>query len=150
MQIFLVTKSNFTLTKEEAKEILLSKKNMKRGRKYLPLRQAGLYIPNVYLKHLTLRVSLIKKLSFKLNNNMTIPSWAEVLIYVLKTYGFEPKTFFRTLGCQDVEIVIKILKNQGLQTLSSIFADIQQANLLFQRDSNITGKYKKEEKPKSE
>ena len=39
--------------------------------------------------------------------------------------------------------MIKILRNQGLQTLSSIFADIQQVNLLFQRDSNITGKYKK-------
>ena len=82
-------------------------------------------------------------MSYKLNNKLTIPSWAEVLIYVLKTYGFEPKTFLRTLGNQDVEIVIKILRNQGLQTLSSIFADIQQVNLLFQRDSNITGKYKK-------
>ena len=76
-------------------------------------------------------MSLIKKLAFKLSNNMTIPSWAEILIFVLKTYGFEPMTFFKTLGNRDVEIVIKILENQGLQTLSSIFVDIQQVNLLF-------------------
>merc|ERR1712012_777538 len=112
----------------------------------LPLRYAGLYIPNVYLKHLTLRMFLIKKLAFKLNNSMTVPSWAEILIYVLKTYGFEPMTFFKSLGNRDVEIVIKILENQGLQFLSSIFVDIQQVNLLFQKDANITGKYKKKKK----
>ena len=74
---------------------------------------------------------------------MIIPSWAEILIYVLKLYGFDPKTLFRTLGNQDVEIVIKILRNQGLQTLSSLFTDIQHVNLLFQKETNITGKYKK-------
>ena len=71
---------------------------------------------------------------------MTIPSWAEVLIYVLKTYGFEPMTFFKTLGSQDVEIVIKILENQGIQTLSSILADIQQVLAWLQRcDIHIHG-----------
>ena len=39
--------------------------------------------------------------------------------------------------------MIKILKNQGLQTLSSLFSDIQHVNLLFQREANIKGKYKK-------
>ena len=55
-------------------------------------------------------------------------------------------TFFKSLGNRDVEIVIKILENQGLQTLSSIFVDIQKVNLLFQKDANITGKYKKKKK----
>merc|ERR1712240_936074 len=114
------------------------------GRKYLPLRYAGLYIPNVYLKHLTLRMSLIKKLAFKLSNNMSLPSWAEILVYVLKTYGFEPLTLFKSLGNQDVEIII--IENQGLQTLSSIFADILKVNLLFQKDANITGQYNKKKK----
>merc|ERR1711954_496200 len=116
------------------------------GRKYLPLRYAGLYIPNVYLKHLTLRMSLIKKLAFKLSNDMSIPSWAEILVYVLKTYGFNPLTLFKSLGNQDVEIIIKILESQGLQTLSSIFADILKVNLLFQKDANITGQYNKKKK----
>ena len=137
------SKSDFSELQKILDNFTHKKKISSGGRKYLPLKHAGLYIPNVYLKHLTLRVSLIKKLFYKLSNQLTIPSWAEVLIYVLKTYGFDPKTLFRTLGNQDVEIVIKILRNQGLQTLSSIFADIQQVNLLFQRDSNITGKYKK-------
>ena len=75
------------------------------GRKYLPFKHAGLYIPDVYLKHLTLRVSLIKKLFYKLSNQQVIPSWGEILIYVLKLYGFDPKTLFRTLGIQDVAIV---------------------------------------------
>ena len=113
------------------------------GRKYLPLKHAGLYIPDVYLKHLTLRVSLIKKLFYKLSNQLVIPSWAEILIYVLKLYGFDPKTLLRTLGNEDIAIVIKILRNQGLTTLSSLFTDIQHVNLLFQRETNIKGKYKK-------
>ena len=92
----------------------------------------------------TLRVSLIKKLFYKLSNQQVIPSWGEILIYVLKLYGFDPKTLFRTLGIQDVAIVIKILKNQGLQTLSSLFSDIQQVNLLFQREANIKRKHRKE------
>ena len=137
------SKSDFSKLQQTIDSFTHRKKLSSGGRKYLPLRHAGLYIPNVYLKHLTLRMSLIKKLSFKLNNNMTIPSWAEVLIFVLKMYGFEPITFFKTLGNQDVETVIRILENQGLQTLSSIFADIQQVNLLFQKDSNITSNHKK-------
>ena len=78
-------------------------------------------------------MSLIKKLAFKLSNGMSLPSWAEILVYVLKTYGFDPLTLFKSLGNQDVEIIIKILENQGLQTLSSIFADILKVNLLFQK-----------------
>ena len=85
---------------------------------------------------------------YKLSNQLVIPSWAEILIYVLKLYGFDPKTLFRTLGNQDIAIVIKILKNQGLQTLSSLFTDIQHVNLLFQRETNITGKYKKKKSQK--
>merc|ERR1712240_823279 len=106
----------------------------------------GLYIPDVYLKHLTLRMSLIKKLAFKLSNGMTLPSWAEILVHVLKTYGFDPLTLFKSFGNQDVEIIIKILDNQGLLTLSSIFADILKVNLLFQKDANITGQYNKKRK----
>ena len=140
------SKSDFSKLQQILDGFTHKKKVSSGGRKYLPLRHAGLYIPNVYLKHLTLRMSLIKKLAFKLNSNMPVPSWAEILIHVLKTYGFEPMTFFKTLGNRDVEIVIKILENQGLQTLSSIFVDIQQVNLLFQRDANITGKYKKKKK----
>merc|ERR1711873_17872 len=101
---------------------------------------------NVYLKHLTLRMSLIKKLAFKLSNGMTLPSLAEILVYVLKTYGFDPLTLFQSLGHPDLELVIKILDNQGLSTLSSIFADILKVNLLFQRDANITGQYSKNKK----
>merc|ERR1712090_1790 len=82
---------------------------------------------------------LIKKLAFKLSNGMSLPSWAEILVYVLKTYGFDPLTLFKSLGNQDVEIIIKILESQGLQTLSSIFVDILKVNLLFQKDANITG-----------
>merc|ERR1712004_48068 len=91
------------------------------NRKYLPLRYGGLYIPDVYLKHLTSRMSLIKKLAFKLSNGITLPSWAEILVYVLKTFGFDPLTLFKSLGNQDLETVIKVLDNQGLLTLSSIF-----------------------------
>merc|ERR1712173_456183 len=80
-------------------------------------------------KYLTLRMSLIKKLAFKLSNGLTLPSWAEILVYVLKTYGFDPLTLFKSLGNQDLEIVIKVLDNQGLLTLSSIFADILKVNL---------------------
>merc|ERR1712240_963720 len=120
------------------------KKKISAGkRKYLPLRYGGLYIPDVYLKHLTLRMSLIKKLAFKMGNGISLPSWAEILVYVLKPYGFDPLTLFKSLGNQDVEIIIKILESQGLQTLSSIFADILKVNLLFQKDANITGQYKK-------
>merc|ERR1711994_132321 len=123
------------------------KKKISAGkRKYLPLRYGGLYIPDVYLKHLTLRMSLIKKLAFKLSNGMTLPSWAEILVYVLKTYGFDPLTLFKSLGNQDLETVIKVLDNQGLLTLSSIFADILKVNLLFQKDANITGQYNKRKK----
>ena len=107
------SKSDFSKLQQTIDSFTHRKKLSSGGRKYLPLRHAGLYIPNVYLKHLTLRMSLIKKLSFKLNNNMTIPSWAEVLVFVLKMYGFEPITFFKTLGNQDVETVIRILENQG-------------------------------------
>merc|ERR1712018_530081 len=115
------------------------KKKISAGkRKYLPLRYAGLYIPNVYLKHL----------AFKLSNGMSLPSWAEILVYVLKTYGFDPLTLFKSLGNQDVEIIIKILESQGLQTLSSIFVDILKVNLLFQKDANITGQKKKKKKKK--
>ena len=92
------SKNDFSKLQQILDGFTHKKKVSSGGRKYLPLRQAGIYIPNVYLKHLTLRMSLIKKLAFKLNNNMTVPSWAEVLIYVLKTYGFEPMTFFKTLG----------------------------------------------------
>merc|ERR1712092_14207 len=91
-------------------------------------------------------MSLIKKLAFKLSNGMTLPSWAEILVYVLKTYGFDPLTLFKSFGNQDLEIVIKILDNQGLLTLSSIFADILKVNLLFQKDANITGQYNKNKK----
>merc|ERR1711944_237839 len=125
------------------------KKKISAGkRKYLPLRYAGLYIPDVYLKHITLRMSLIKKLAFKLSNDMSIPSWAEILVYVLKTYGFDPLTLFKSLGNQDLEIIIKILESQGLQTLPSIFVDILKVNLLFQKDANITGQKKKKKKKK--
>merc|ERR1712240_839088 len=72
--------------------------------------------------------------------------WAEILVYVLKTYGFDPLTLFKSLGNQDVEITIKILESQGLQTLSSIFVDILKVNLLFQKDANITGQYNKKKK----
>merc|ERR1712012_416931 len=123
------------------------KKKISAGnRKYLPLRYGGLYIPDVYLKPLTLRMSLIKKLAFKLSNGMTLPSWAEILVHVLKTYGFDPLTLFKSLGNQDLELVIKILDNQGLSTLSSIFADILKVNLLFQKDANITGQHSKNKK----
>ena len=108
------SKSDFSKLQQMLDGFTHKKKVSSGGRKYLPLRHAGLYIPNVYLKHLTLRMSLIKKLAFKLDNNMTVPSWAEILIHVLKTYGFEPMTFFKSLGNRDVEIVIKILENQGL------------------------------------
>ena len=91
-------------------------------------------------------MSLIKKLAFKLSNGMSLPSWAEILVYVLKTYGFDPLTLFKSLGNQDVEIIIKILESQGLQTLSSIFVDILKVNLLFQKDANITGQYNKKKK----
>merc|ERR1711994_480157 len=114
-----------------------------------PLRYGGLYIPDVYLKHLTLRMSLIKKLAFKLSNGITLPSWAEILVYVLKTFGFDPLTLFKSLGNQDLETVIKVLDNQGLLTLSSIFADILKVNLLFQKDANITGQYNKKKKKKN-
>merc|ERR1711884_670638 len=92
--------------------------------------------------------SLIKKLAFKLSNGMTLPSWAEILVHVLKTYGFDPLTLFKSFGNQDVEIIIKILDSQGLQTLSSIFDDILKVNLLFQKDANITGQYNKKKKKK--
>ena len=59
------------------------KKKISAGkRKYLPLRYGGLYIPDVYLKHITLRMSLIKKLAFKLSSGLTLPSWAEILVCV--------------------------------------------------------------------
>ena len=144
------SKSDFSELQKILDSFTHKKKISSGGRKYLPLKHAGLYIPNVYLKHLTLRVSLIKKLFYKLSNQLIIPSWAEILIYVLKLYGFDPKTLFRTLGNQDVEIVIKILRNQGLQTLSSLFTDIQNVNLLFQKDTNITGKYKKKKSQNSD
>merc|ERR1712107_616960 len=51
-------------------------------------------------------------------------------------------TLFKSLGNQDLELVIKILDNQGLSTLSSIFADILKVNLLFQKDANITGQHR--------
>ena len=85
---------------------------------------------------------------YKLSNQLVIPSWAEILIYVLKLYGFDPKTLLRTLGNEDIAIVIKILRNQGLKTLSSLFADIQNVNSLFQRETNIRGKYKKRKSQK--
>merc|ERR1711873_234546 len=53
---------------------------------------------------------------------------------------------FKSFGNQDLEIVIKILDNQGLLTLSSIFSDILKVNLLFQKDANITGQYNKKKK----
>merc|ERR1712173_518305 len=90
--------------------------------------------------------SLIKKLAFKLSSGLTLPSWAEILVYVLKTFGFDPLTLFKSLGNQDLETVIKVLDNQGLLTLSSIFADILKVNLLFQKDANITGQYNKRKK----
>merc|ERR1712240_536449 len=80
------------------------------------------------------------------SNGMTLPSWAEILVYVRKTYGFDPLTLFKSLGNQDIEIIIKILDSQGLQTLSSIFADILKVNLLFQKDANITGQNNKKKK----
>merc|ERR1712116_75120 len=58
----------------------------------------------------------------------------------------DPLTLFKSFGNQDLEIVIKILDNQGLLTLSSIFADILKVNLLFQKDANITGQYNKKKK----
>merc|ERR1712208_21401 len=67
---------------------------------------------------------------------------------VFKTYGFDPLTLFKSLGNQDVEIIIKILESQGLQTLSSIFVDILKVNLLFQKDANITGQNNKKKKKK--
>ena len=139
-----LSKSDFSELRKILESFTNKKKISSGGRKYLPFKHAGLYIPDVYLKHLTLRVSLIKKLFYKLSNQQVIPSWGEILIYVLKLYGFDPKTLFRTLGIQDVAIVIKILKNQGLQTLSSLFSDIQQVNLLFQREANIKRKHRKE------
>merc|ERR1712116_33110 len=60
----------------------------------------------------------------------------------------DPLTLFKSFGNQDLEIVIKILDNQGLLTLSSIFADILKVNLLFQKDANITGQYNKKKKKK--
>merc|ERR1711954_180907 len=140
------SKNDFSNLQQMLDKFTHKKKISAGNRKYLPLRYAGLYIPNVYLKHLTLRMSLIKKLAFKLSNGMTLPSWAEILVYVLKTYGFDPLTLFKSLGNQDVEIIIKILESQGLQTLSSIFADILKVNLLFQKDANITGQYNKKKK----
>ena len=80
---------------------------------------------------------------YKLSNQLVIPSWAEMLIYILKLYGFDPKTLLRTLGTEDIAIVIKILRNQGFETLSSLFADIQSVNSLFQRDTNIESKNRK-------
>merc|ERR1712163_30787 len=65
---------------------------------------------------------------------------------VLKTYGFDPLTLFKSLGNQDLEIIIKILESQGFLTLSSIFADILKVNLLFQKDANITRQYNKKKK----
>merc|ERR1712115_273598 len=140
------SKSDFSKLQQILDGFTHKKKVPSGGRKYLPKRHAGLYIPNVYLKHLTLRMSLIKKLAFKLSSGLTLPSWAEILVYVLKTYGFDPLTLFKSLGNQDLELVIKILDNQGLSTLSSIFADILKVNLLFQKDANITGQYSKNKK----
>ena len=39
--------------------------------------------------------------------------------------------------------MIKILRNQGFETLSSLFVDIQSVNSLFQRDTNIESKNRK-------
>ena len=66
----------------------------------------------------------------------------------LKLYGFDPKTLLRTLGTEDIAIVIKILRNQGLETLSSLFADIQNVNSLFRRETNIGGKDRKRKSKK--
>ena len=120
-------------------------------RKHLPLKCAGLYIPDVYFKHLTLRVSLIKKMFYKISNDFQIPSWAEILIHVLKLFGFKhPRILFRTLGEEDVNIVIRILRNQGLETLSLIFEDIQKVNLLFRKNANIiNSKHSKSSKKRS-
>ena len=120
------------------------------GRKYLPLKYAGLYIPEVYHKHLTLRVSIIKKMLHKISNELTIPSWAEILIHILKLFGFNPKTLLTTLGTEDIAIVIRILRNQGFETLASLFVDIQSVSLLFQRNTNIESKNRKRKKVKNE
>merc|ERR1711872_787241 len=142
------SRNDFSNLQQMLDEFAHKKRISAGNRKYLPLRYGGLYIPDVYLKHLTLRMSLIKKLAFKLSNGMTLPSWAEILVHVLKTYGFDPLTLFKSFGNQDLEIVIKVLDNQGLLTLSSIFADILKVNLLFQKDANITGQYNKKKKKK--
>ena len=143
-----ISKRDFSELQKIIDNFVHKKKISSGGRKYLPLKHADLYIPDVYLKHLTLRVSLIKKMFYKLSNQLVIPSWAEILIYVLKLYGFDPKTLLRTLGNEDIAIVIKILRNQGLTTLSSLFIDIQNVNSLFQREANINGKYKKRKSQK--
>ena len=81
------SKDNFSNLQRMLDGFTHKKKISAGDRKYLPLRYGGLYIPDVYLKHLTSRMSLIKKLAFKLSNGITLPSWAEILVYVLKTFG---------------------------------------------------------------
>ena len=116
-----ISKRDFSELQKIIDNFVHKKKISSGGRKYLPLKQAGLYVQDVYLNHLTLRVSIIKKMFYKLSNQLVIPSWAEILIYVLKLYGFDPKTFLRTLGNEDIAIVIKILRNQGLKNFIFTF-----------------------------
>ena len=144
------SKSDFLELQKIIDSFVHKKKISSGGRKYLPLKYAGLYIPEVYHKHLTLRVSLIKKMFYKISNELQIPSWCEILIHVLKLFGFKyPKILLRTLGVEDVKIVIRILRNQGLKTLASIFEDIQRVNLLFQKNANIDSKHRKNKNKKS-
>ena len=144
-----LSKGDFSELQKIIDNFVHKKKISSGGWKYLPLKYAGLYIPEVYYKHLTLRVSLIKKMFYKISNGLTIPSWAEILIHVLKLFGFNPKILLRTLGVEDIIIVIRILRNQGLETLASLFEDIQRVNLLFQKNANIESKNRKNKNKKS-
>ena len=75
-----LSKSDFSELQKILDNFTHKKKISSGGRKYLPFKHAGLYLPDVYLKHLTLRVSLIKKLFYKLSNQQVIPSWGEILV----------------------------------------------------------------------
>ena len=108
-----LSKSDFSELQKIIDNFVHKKKISSGGRKYLPLKYAGLYIPDVYHKHLTLRVSLIIKMFYKISNQLVIPSWAEILIYILKLYGFDPKTLLRTLGTEDIAIVIENSEKSG-------------------------------------
>ena len=55
-----ISKRDFSELQKIIDNFVHKKKISSGGRKYLPLKHADLYIPDVYLKHLTLRVSLIK------------------------------------------------------------------------------------------